>query len=165
MEHTVRKNGKNRIALRMVAAIFILISVARFVYLVVGEGKKSILITLLCACCLTYGLNLLRQTLKPQAYDITYVFLDKTMILKMHKKELTVSYGEIIDLGYVVPNPSMDYSMLQIFIGKEQYVIPFTGNTNVAEALYGMLQLKKEEAQKEQKSKEEQEKEQENEQA
>ena len=150
MEHTVRKNKNNRIALRTVAAIFRLVATIGFVYLVVGEGKKSILIAVFCVCCLTYGLNLLRQTLKPQAYDITYVFLDKTMTLKMHKKELTISYGDIIDLGYVVPNPSMDYSMIQIFIGKEQYVIPFTSNTNVAKALYGMLQLKKEEAKHEQ---------------
>ena len=92
-----------------------------------------------------YGVNILSQTLKPQAYDITYVFLDKTMTLKMHRGEQTISYGEITDLGYVVPNESLDYSLIQIYIGKEQYVIPFAENTQVGEALYGMLKLKKEE--------------------
>ena len=79
MEHTVKKNKNNRIVMRITAAIFILIAVARFVYLVVGEGSKSIIMTLLCVGCLAYGCSLLRQTLKPQAYDITYVFLDKIM--------------------------------------------------------------------------------------
>lgn len=146
MEHTVKKSKRNRIALRITALVFILIAVARFVYLVVGEGSKSIVMTLLCLGCFAYGLNLLKQTLKPQAYDITYVFLDKTMTMKMHKKEQTISYGEITELGYVIPSESLDYSLIQIYIGKEQYVIPFAENTNVGEALYGMLKLKKEEA-------------------
>ncbi len=146
MEHTVKKNKRNRIALRITAMIFIFIAIARFVYLVVGEGSKSIIMTLFCLGCFVYGCNLLKQTLKPQAYDITYVFLDKTMTLKMHKKEQTISYGEIKELGYVIPNENLDYSLIQIYIGKEQYVIPFVGNTNVGKALYGMLRLKKEEA-------------------
>ena len=103
---------------------------------------------MLCVVCFIYGVNLVLQTLKPQAYDITYVFLDQTMTLKMHKKDMTISYGDITELGYVVPNENLDYSLIQIYIGKEQFVIPFAGNTNVGEALYGMLKLKKEEADK-----------------
>lgn len=148
MEHTVRKSKTNRMAMRSVAGIFILIAVARFVYLVAGEGSKNVFITLLCVGCLLYGVGMWKQTLKPQAYDITYVFLDKTMTLKMHKSEKTISYNEITDLGYVVPNESLDYGIIQIYIGKEQYVIPFTENAHVGEALYGMLKLKKEEAEK-----------------
>ncbi len=147
MEHTVRKNKYNRIGMRIIAAIFILIAVVRIVVVVTSkEPTNRILTAILCAGCLAYGFYLLRQTLKPQAYDITYVFGDKTMTLKMHRKEFTISYGEIRDLGFVVPNDNMDYSLIQIYIGKEQYVIPFSANRNVAEALYGMLKLKKEEA-------------------
>lgn len=155
MEHTVKKSKTNRITIRITAAIFIFIAVARFIYLVVGEGSKNVVMTLLCVGCLVYGLNLLKQTLKPQAYDITYVFLDKTMTMKMHKREKTISYDEITDLGYVIPSESLDYSLIQIYIGKEQYVIPFAQNTNVGEALYGMLKLKKEEAEQEKVNKEE----------
>ncbi len=146
MEHTVRKNKRNRISMRITASIFILIAAARVMYLLVGEGRKNVVITMLCVVCFVYGVNLIRQTLKPQAYDITYVFLEQTMTLKMHKKDMTISYGEITELGYVVPNENLDYSLIQIYIGKEQFVIPFAGNTNVGEALYGMLKLKKEEA-------------------
>lgn len=149
MEHTVRKNKTNRISLRITASIFILIAVARVIFLFAGEGRKSVILTLCCFGCFWYGINLLRQTLKPQAYDITYVFLDRTMKLKMHKKEKEISYSEITDLGYVVPNENLNYSLIQIYIGKEQFVIPFTDNTNVAEALYGMLKIKKEEAEHE----------------
>ena len=56
------------------------------------------------------------------------------------------TYDEITDMGYVVPNESLDYSIIQLYIGKEQYVIPFAENAHVGEALYGMLKLKKEEA-------------------
>lgn len=146
MEHTVHKSSRNRIAMRSLAGIFIAVALLRVIVVVTSHEKVSIVITLLCAGCLMYGIVLLWQTLKPQAYDITYVFGDKTMTLKMHKKERTISYGEITDLGYVVPNPNLDYSLIQIYIGKEQFVIPFTENSNVGEALYGMLKLKRDEA-------------------
>lgn len=147
MKHTVKKNPKNRIAMRILAFVFMLVAAISFVIKINSENTSGrMIITLLCACCFTYGIYLLRQTLKPQAYDITYVFGDKEMSLQLHKKEMKVSYGEITDLGYVVPNPNLDYSLIQIYIGKEQYVIPFVGNSNVGEALYGMLKLKREEA-------------------
>lgn len=147
MEHTVKKSKANRMALRSVAFIFLLIAVLRMVVVVVSKEPSNRLVTvLLCGGCLVYGLYMLGNTLKPQAYDITYVFLDKTFTMKMHRKEKTYSYGDIRDLGYVIPNESLDYAIIQLYIGKEQYTIPFNGNCNVGEALYGMLKLKKEEA-------------------
>lgn len=146
MEHTVHKNVRNRIAMRSLAFIFIIVAVLRIGVVMIRHEKSSIIITMLCAGCLVYGIVLLLQTLKPQAYDITYVFGDKTMTLKMHKKERTISYDEITDLGYVVPNPNLDYSLVQIYIGKEQFIIPFTEKSDVGKALYGMLKIKKEEA-------------------
>lgn len=144
MEHTVHKSSKNRLAIRSLAIFFILVAILRVVVVVSSHEKSSVILTMLCAGCLLYGIILLWNTLKPQAYDITYVFGDKTMTLKMHKGERTISYDEITDLGYVVPNPNLDYSLIQIYIGKEQFVIPFTGDSNVGEALYGMLKLKRE---------------------
>lgn len=147
MEHTVHKSKMNRYALRSVAAIFLLIAVLRIVVVVLSKEPTNRLVTvILCGGCLLYGLYLLSSTLRPQAYDITYVFLDKTFTMKMHRKEKTYSYADITDLGYVIPNPNLDYSVIQLYIDKEQYTIPFNGTTNVGEALYGMLKLKKEEA-------------------
>lgn len=147
MEHTVRKSKTNRIVLRSVAAIFLLVALLRVVVVVVSKEPTNRLVTIvLCGGCLMYGFYLLTGTLKPQAYDITYVFLDKTFTMKMHRKEVSYSYGDITDLGYVIPNESLDYSVIQIYIGKEQYTIPFNGNSNVGKGLYGMLKLKKEEA-------------------
>lgn len=147
MEYTVRKNRINRIAMRFTACLFLAVAIARLVMVIVSKEEMNILWTfILCAGGLSYGIYLMAQTLKKQAYDITYVFGDKTMTLKLHKQEKTISYDEITDLGYVVPNENMDYSLVQLYIGKEQYVLPFMGNSNVGEALYGMLKLKREEA-------------------
>lgn len=147
MEYTVKKNRANRIAMRFTAAVFILVAVLRFAYLLISSERKSVIITLLCLCCFAYGITLLRQTLKPQAYDITYVFGDKTITIKMRKQEKKISYGDISDLGYVVPNENLDYCLIQVYVGKEQYVISFTENSNVGKALYEMIKMKKEEAQ------------------
>ena len=156
MEHTVKKDKRNRIAMRSVATIFLAVAIARLLVVIMSHEQKSVFLTVfLCGGCFIYGLNLLISTLKPQAYDITYIFGDKTMTLKMHRKELTVHYDEIRDLGYVVPNDSLDYSLVQVYIGKEQYVIPFQGNRNIGEALYGMLKIKKEEAEESRKQSEE----------
>lgn len=51
-------------------------------------------------------------------------------------------------MGYVVPNENMDYSIIQMYIEKEQYILPFMGKSEVGKALYGMLKIKKEEAEK-----------------
>lgn len=147
MEHTVKKSRTNRIAMRVTAFVFILVAVLRLVDVLMNRGQRNIVITaVLCAGCLTYGIILLRQTLRPQAYDITYVFGDKTFTLKLHGGEKKYNYGQIDNLGYVVPNPNLDYALVQIYIGKEQYVIPFTGTANVGKALYEMLNMKAEEA-------------------
>lgn len=147
MEHTVKKSKSNRIALRSVAAIFLLIAVLRIVVVVVSKEPTNRLVTIvLCGGCFLYGFYLLVETLKPQAYDITYVFLDKTFTMKMHRKEKNYSYRDITDLGYVIPNESLDYSVIQIYMGKEQFTIPFNGNSNVGKGLYGMLKLKRDEA-------------------
>lgn len=147
MEHTVKKSAANRRALRMVACIFFTVAVLRLIVVILSKESTNRFVTLfLCGGCFLYGIFLFGKTLKPQAYDITYVFLDKTFTMKMHRKEKTYSYGDITDLGYVIPNDNLDYTMIQLFIGKEQYTIPFQGNCNVGEALYGMLKLKKEEA-------------------
>lgn len=147
MEYTVKKNKRNRIAMRLTACLFLLVAIMRFIVVIVSKEHKNTLLTIvLCAGCLSYGIYLLRQTLKRQAYDITYVFGDKTLTLKMHRKEMQVSYSEILDLGYVVPNENMDYSIIQMYIDKEQYVLPFMGKSEVGKALYGMLKLKIDEA-------------------
>lgn len=147
MEHTVKKSAANRRALRMVACIFFTVAVLRLIVVILSKESTNRFVTLfLCGGCFLYAIFLFGKTLKPQAYDITYIFLDKTFTMKMHRKEKTYSYGDITDLGYVIPNDNLDYTMIQLFIGKEQYTIPFQGNCNVGEALYGMLKLKKEEA-------------------
>ena len=146
MEYTVRKNKNNRIVIRSLAFIFIAVAVLRIIVVVTSHEKSNAIITIFCTGCMLYGFVLLWQTLKPQAYDITYVFGEKSMTLKMRKKERVVMYNEITDLGYVVPNPNLDYSLVQIYVEREQFVIPFTENSNVGEALYGMLKIKREEA-------------------
>lgn len=147
MEYTVRKNKANRIAMRFTAFIFLAIAATRLIMVITAKEQMNVILTVvLCVGGFSYGIYLMRQTLKAQAYDIVYVFGDKTLTLKMHKKEKTISYAEITDLGYVVPNENMDYSLIQLYIGKEQYVLPFMGNSNAGEALYEMFKIKKQEA-------------------
>ncbi|MDO5155140.1 MAG: hypothetical protein Q4D51_04165 [Eubacteriales bacterium] len=146
MEHTVKKSKANRVAMRVTALVFLLVGAGSFYAFTAKErGLGRFVLMILCAGCIAYGLYLMVQTLKAQAYDITYVFGDKQMTLKLHHKEKVYSYAEMTKLSYVVPNENMDYGVIQMYFDKEQYVIPFMGNRNVGEALYGMLEMKREE--------------------
>ncbi|MCM1180514.1 MAG: hypothetical protein NC347_09685 [Clostridium sp.] len=146
MEHTVKKSKANRIAMRFTAIVFLVVGALSLYALLSGEPYSGrLLFIILCAVCLVYGIYLFAQTLKAQAYDITYVFGDTQMTLRLHRGEQVYSYGDITQLSYVVPNENLDYGVIQIYIGKEQYVIPFMGNSQIGEALYGMLKLKKDE--------------------
>ncbi len=146
MEHTVRKSRANRIAMRLTAVVFLAVGAGSFYVLMSGRRHTGrLLFMILCAGCMVYGIYLFAQTMKAQAYDITYVFGDTKMTLKLHRREKVYRYSDITELSYVVPNENMDYGVVQIHFGKEQYVIPFMGNRNVGEALYGMLKLKKDE--------------------
>lgn len=147
LEYTVKKNKKNRIALRGTACFFLCIAIARIIYIVTTQNSPSLFLTvILCAGGLGYGSYLLINTLKPQAYDITYQFGDQTLTLKMKNKQKVINYSDITDLGYVLPNPEIDYSIIQLYVGKEQYVLPFMNNSNVGKALYEMIKIKREEA-------------------
>lgn len=147
MQYTVKKNRANRVAMRGVACLFLLIAVIRLVVVIMSKEETNVLLTLLlCGGGFAYGGYLMSQTWKAQAYDITYVFGDQMLTLKLHRGEKKLGYGEISELGYVVPDENLDYSVIQIYIGKEQYVLPFMGKSEAGKALYGMLKLKKEES-------------------
>lgn len=144
MQHTVKKSRANRIAMRITATIFLLVGILSLWRLATGDNLSGkFLFILLCVTCLYYGGYLMLQTLKAQAYDVTYVFGDQKMTMKMHRKELEVSYSDIRELGFVIPNENLDYGIVQIFIGKEQYTIPFSGNREVGKGLYEMLEMKR----------------------
>lgn len=145
MQHTVKKSRANRIALRSVGGLFFGIALCRLIVVAVSHERVNLVLTaLLCSAGLAYGGYLLVQTFKPQAYDITYVFGDQSMTLKFHRGEKQIRYAEIRDLGFVVPNEELDYALVQIYIGREQYVIPFMGKSQVGKALYEMLKQKRE---------------------
>ncbi len=146
MQHTVKKSRANRIALRSVGGLFFLVALCRLIAVAVLKEQANLVLTaLLCAAGLGYGGYLLVQTFRPQAYDITYVFGDSGMTMRFHRGEKKIGYGEITDLGFVVPNEELDYALVQIYIGREQYVIPFMGKSQVGKALYEMLKQKREE--------------------
>ena len=147
MEYTVRKSRANRIAMRMTGFFFFLVAVVRLAVVLWDKEEHHVVLTMiLCVGGFGYGAFLILQTFKVQAYDITYQFGTEKIIIKTVRKEEAIHYGEISDLGYVVPNENMDYSILQIYIGKEQYVLPFMGKREVGEKLYQMLNTKWEES-------------------
>lgn len=149
LEYTVKKDKRTRIGLRILGLLFLLMGIFRIGYILFFNKNANIIVTMmLCIGGFGYGWYLFINTFKAKAYDIVYQFKDKTMTLKLHYKDLTIDYSEIVDLGFVIPNDNMDYAIIQLYIGKEQYIIPFMNCSNVGKALYEMLLLKRKEANK-----------------
>lgn len=146
MEYTVRKNKWNRFAFRFVGFVFVIValsSIIAFIYSIKkGQKVYAALTGMLICACLAYGIYLIKETFKFQAYDIRYIFEnDKIRLIGKHR-ERKILYKDIDDIGYVVPSPDMDYSIIQIKVKKNQYIIPYMNKSDKAQEMYKFLNEK-----------------------
>ena len=49
------------------------------------------------------------------------------------------TYDEIGDLNQIIPENEMYYSIIQITIGRKQYILPFSYKKEVADKIYSFL--------------------------
>ena len=57
----------------------------------------------------------------------------------MHRGEKTFAYSDITDLNMIIPQNENIYSIVQIVVGREQFLLPFTLKKAVADQIYGLL--------------------------
>mgnify|MGYP007034311976 FL=1 len=89
-----------------------------------------------------YGLVLVKSSFRKSAFDLTYHFEDDELIIEKGKKSYHTPYEKITNVNLVIPDPHLPYYILKIDIGKEQFVLPFSGKRDKCDAIYYHL-LKK----------------------
>ena len=127
MQHTVKKNRATRIAYRMVGVFFVAIGAAFILLMIKTHGSTGGRIFKLAfgLALAAYGLMLVKSSFRKSAFDLTYRFEDDELVIEKGRK------------SYHTP-----YYILKIDIGKEQFVLPFSGKREKCDAIYYHL-LKK----------------------
>ena len=143
MNYTVRKNRYNRYAFRFVGLIFIivgLVSIIAFKANVASGNRAYATITLLLVVvCVLYGIYLIKSTFRITSYDIKYSFQDNNIIMETKRGEKILDYSDIEDIGYVIPNPDIDYVIVQSKTKKIQHVLGFMNNAEYGKKIYDYL--------------------------
>ena len=138
MQQTVKKNRATRIAYRMVGVFFVVIGAAVILLMIKSHGSTGCRIFKLAFCLAlgVYGLVLVKSSYRKTAFDLTYHFEDDELIIEKGKKSYHTPYEKITNVNLVIPDPHLPYYILKIDIGKEQFVLPFSGKRDKCDAIY-----------------------------
>ena len=138
-KYTVRKRRANRVAYRILGAIFILVAGLQTFTLIAGYAKHAILTALFVTFVGMYGFYLFIMSFRKQAFDITYIFDDNGFTVE-HKYGVTnYSFDEIRHVTMVIPDESMIFYILNIFTDKERYTISFMMQKELCEKIYDFM--------------------------
>ena len=138
MKYTVKKSKAGRIGYRITGAVFLVLGILG-VLLAIRVPPMKFLVIAVAAVAAFYGVHLLKASFRQQAYDITYEFTEEHIKLILHNGEKLLPYDEVSRVQWVEPSPDIDYVMIQIQSGKQQYVLHFTGKRAYAEKIYSYL--------------------------
>ncbi|MDD6328870.1 MAG: hypothetical protein PUA62_10550 [Lachnospiraceae bacterium] len=134
--YTVPKRRANRVSYRILGGVFVAISVLQFVLLTTNHIKHMLLTFMFAFVLMVYGLYLITSSFRKQAFDITYRFDDKGMLVTHRYGAKQYSFDDIEFITMVIPDASLIYYMLNIKAGRDIYTIPFTMKKDYCEAIY-----------------------------
>lgn len=134
--YTVPKRRANRTAYRILGGVFSSISILQFVVLTLGNIKHMFLTFILASVLIVYGLYLVISSFRKTAFDITYRFDDKGMLVTHKYGQTQYTFDDINFITMIIPDATLICYMLNIKAGKDVYVIPFTMKKDYCEAIY-----------------------------
>lgn len=138
LSYTVKKSKSARIGYRVLGMIFLILGILGMV-LVWRLPSMKFLVIIVALMAAFYGVYLLRASFRLQAYDISYEFTEEHIKLNTHKGERLIPYDEVADVQWVEPTPDIDYILLQIKVGKQQFVLHFRSKRAYAEKVFAYL--------------------------
>ncbi|MCM1496361.1 MAG: hypothetical protein NC089_11260 [Bacteroides sp.] len=138
LTYTVKKSKAGRLGYRITGIIFLLLGIAG-VIIVWKISSMRFLVIAVALVAAFYGFYLVKASLRQQAYDITYEFTEEHIKLKLHNKEVLLPYGEVKGVQWIEPSPDIDYFMIQIRTGRQQYVLPFNNKRAYGERVFAYL--------------------------
>ena len=138
LTYTVKKSKAGRIGYRVLGLMFLGLGILGIV-LSFKLATMKFVVLMVAMMSMFYGVYLLRASFRLQAYDISYEFTEEHIKLRLHNGERVVPYDEVDDIQWVEPSPDIDYILIQIKIGKQQFVLHFSNKRSYAEKVYAYL--------------------------
>ena len=138
LTYTVKKSKAGRIGYRVLGLMFLGLGILGIV-LSFKLATMKFVVLMVAMMSMFYGVYLLRASFRLQAYDISYEFTEEHIKLRLHDGERIVPYDEVDDIQWVEPSPDIDYILIQIKIGKQQFVLHFSNKRPYAEKVYAYL--------------------------
>ena len=139
LNYHVRKNRRTRYTLRIVGFTTILVCMSQIVAFLMGYGRGYKIGTFIAFALCMYGFYLFFNSFRSGAYDIDYEFNHDYFIIHTKYGDRKHTYDEIGDLNQIIPENEALYSIIQITIGKKQYLLPFSYKKELADQIYTFL--------------------------
>lgn len=138
LQYTVKKSKATRIGYRVLGGIFLLLGILGMI-LVWQLSSMRFLVIAVAVVAAFYGVYLIRSSLRMQAYDITYEFTEEYIKLQLRNGEKLIPYDEVDNVQWVEPSPDVDYILIQIKVGRKQFVLHFSNKRSFAEKIFAYL--------------------------
>lgn len=138
LQYTVKKSKTTRIGYRVLGGIFLALGILGLA-LVWRLSAMRFLVIAVAVVAAFYGIYLIRASLRLQAYDITYEFTEEHIKLKLRNGEKIVPYDEVDNVQWIEPTPDVDYILIQIKVGRQQFVLHFSNKRPYAEKVFAYL--------------------------
>lgn len=138
LTYTVKKSKTGRIGYRVLGLMFLGLGILGIV-LSFKLATMKFVVLMVAMMSMFYGVYLLRASFRLQAYDVSYEFTEEHIKLRLHNGDRIVPYDEVDDIQWVEPSPDIDYILIQIKIGKQQFVLHFSNKRSYAEKVYAYL--------------------------
>ncbi len=139
INYHIRKKKRTRYTFRLVGLAITIICVSQVVAFFMGYGRSHKIGTFFAFVFGLYGIYLFISSFKGRFYNTDYEFKEEEFTVRTHRGEKTYPYSDITDLNMIIPQNELIYSIIQIVVGKEQFLMPFTLKKDVASQIYELL--------------------------
>lgn len=139
MNYHVKKSRRTRFTYRFVGISIFVLCGSQVVLFAMGYGQTHKIATFIAFAFALYGAYIFINSFRGSAYDIDYEFREKEFVVHTKYGDKTYTYEQITDLNQIIPENEFLYSIIQIYVGKKQYILPFSYKKEVADKIYAFL--------------------------
>lgn len=137
--YSVKKNKRTRMTFRLFGLFLVSFALLMVVPMIMGYEHHKVFTVIISILFGMYGIILIIHSYGKTSYDITYEFRQDDMLVKHRWGETVYRYEDFTDLSLITPdNPSV-YSIINIRIGKESFIIPFSFKQEFCDKVYTFL--------------------------
>ena len=137
--YSVKKNKKTRMTFRLFGLFLVSFALLMTVPTIMGYEKVKIFWMIIAILFGLYGMALIFHSFNKTSYDIVYEFREDDMLVKHRWGETVYRYEDFTDLSQISPDNANVYNIINIRIGKESFIIPFTFKKEFCDKVYTFL--------------------------